>query len=99
MANSAQPEPQPDPLVASQLHAMSGLASDPLRAAVLAAHEDASRTTENDVATRAGYVRWATTLRYLGDAFADKGFRRVRPGGFEVLRSPDQSFDIAVAQG
>jgi hypothetical protein len=31
--------------------------------------------------------------------YVPKGFRRERPGGFEVLRSPDESFDITVAAG
>ena len=55
--------------------------------------------TPNDVITRAGYLRWATPLRYLGDVYVRKGFRRERPGGFEVLRSPNGEFEIAVAAG
>lgn len=92
------PEPQPDPNVASQLHVM-GLASNPIREAIRAGHDEAARCTNNDVATRAGYLRWATPLRYLGDVYGSKGFRRERPGGFEVLRSPDGTFAIAVAAG
>lgn len=99
MAISPQPqEPQPDAAVVSQLLAM-GLTSDPLRAAIRAGHDEAARCTDNDVATRAGYLRWATPLRYLGDVYRPKSFRRERPGGFEVLRSPDATFDIAVAPG
>lgn len=99
MAISPQPpEPQPDPIVASQLHEM-GLSSDPLREAIRAGHDEAARCTNNDVATRAGFLRWATPLRYLGDRYGPKGFRRERPGGFEVLRSPDGAFDIAIAPG
>lgn len=99
MANFPQsPEPQPDPIIASQLQLM-GLASDPIREAIRAGHDEAARCTNNDVATRAGYLRWATPLRYLGDVYGPKGFRRERPGGFEVLRSPDGAFDIAVAAG
>jgi hypothetical protein len=99
MAISPQPpEPQADPVVVSQLHAM-GLASDHLRAAIRAGHDEAARCTNNDVATRAGYLRWATPLRYLGDVYGPKGFRRERPGGFEVLRGPNGTFDIAIAPG
>jgi len=92
------PEPQPDPTVAIALQAM-GVRSDDLRAAARAGHDEAVRVTANDVATRAGYLRWATPLRYLGDVYVPRGFRRERPGGFEVLRSQDGSFDITVAAG
>ena len=97
-SSQAAPEPQPDPSVAVALRAM-GLDSGQLRAAVLAGHDLAARFTPNDVATRAGFNRWAETMRYLGDAYVPKGFSRERPGGFEVLRSPDGSYDIAVAPG
>src|SRR4051812_21859374 len=93
-----EPEPQPEPAVALALEGM-GLDSDGLRAAIRAGHDEAVRVTANDVATRAGYLRWATPLRYLGDKYVLRGFRRERPRGFEVLRSPDGSFDIAVAPG
>jgi len=76
-----------------------GLASNDLRSSVLAGYEESARVTENDVATRAGYIEWATPLRHLGDLYVPRGFNRARPGGFEVLRSPDASFDIAVAKG
>ncbi|MBA3430643.1 MAG: hypothetical protein H0U16_04070 [Actinobacteria bacterium] len=100
MATAPQPpEPQPDPTTALKLQAMGGLVSDDLRAATRAGHDAAGRTTTNDVATLAGFLRWATPLRYLGDKYASKGFTRERPGGFEVLRSPDGTFDIAVAPG
>lgn len=92
------PEPQPDPTVVIALRAM-GLTSDDLRAAALAGHDAAARVTTNDVTTLGGYLRWATPLRYLGDVYVPRGFRRMRPGGFEVLRSPDEAFDIAVAAG
>jgi hypothetical protein len=92
------PEPQPEPTVVIALRAM-GLRSDDLRAAVLAGHNEAARVTANDVATLGGYLRWATPLRFLGDRYVSEGFRRVRPGGFEVLRSPDEAFDIGVAAG
>ena len=99
MATHSQPqEPQPEPAVRIALHAM-GLASDDLRAAARAGHDEAARVTANDVATRAGYLRWATPLRYLGDEYVPKGFRRERPGGFEVLRSPSGEFDIGIAAG
>jgi hypothetical protein len=91
-------EPQPDPRVAIALREM-GLASDPLRAATRAGHDVAARVTANDVVTRDGYERWAEAMRYLGDVYVPKGFKRVRPGGFEVLRSPDGTFDIAVVAG
>jgi len=91
-------EPQPDPAVAIALKAM-GLDSSTLRAAVRGGHDVAARVTKNDVRTKAGYERWAVPLRYLGDKFAPKGFRRKRPGGYEVLRSPDDLFDIAVVAG
>jgi len=99
MAIYPQPqEPQPEPGVRIALRAM-GLTSDDLRAAARAGHDEAARVTANDVATRAGYLRWATPLRYLGDEYVSKGFRRERPGGFEVLRSPNAEFDIGVAAG
>lgn len=91
-------EPQPDPAVVLALQAM-GLDSDHLRAAILAGYVDKARVTSHDVVTRGGFLMWATPLRYLGDAYVRKGFRRERPGGFEVLRSPDETFDISVAPG
>lgn len=91
-------DPQPEPHVTAVLRSM-GLASDELRASIRAGHDLASRFTSNDVATRAGFNRWAEPLRYLGDTYVPKGFKRERPGGFEVLRSPDDSFDIAIAPG
>lgn len=91
-------EPQPEPAVALALQRM-GLASDDLRGAARAGEDDASRVTENDVVTRAGFLRWSTPLRYLGDIYVPKGWKRERPGNFEVLTSPDRSFRIAVAPG
>jgi len=91
-------EPQPDPAVAIALKAMS-LDSPTLRDAIRGGHDVAARVTKNDVRTKAGYERWAVPLRYLGDKYAPKGFRRERPGGYEVLRSPDDLFDIAVVAG
>ncbi len=90
--------PQPDAATESKL-AELGLVSDPIREAVIDGHNAALRTTENDTRGLAGTLRWALPLRYLGDAFAPSGFRRLHAGGFEVLRSPDGSFDIAVAPG
>jgi hypothetical protein len=92
-------EPQPDPQVVTQLHEM-GLASDDLREAARTGHDKGVRRTGNDVATGAGFDRWAEPLRYLGDIYVgQKGFKRLRPGGFEVLRSPDDTYEIAVVQG
>jgi hypothetical protein len=91
-------EPEPEPTVAIALAQMR-LTSAGLRGAVLAGHQEAASITANDVRTRNGYVRWATPLRVLGDTFAPDGFERVRPGGFEVLRSSDGAFDITVAAG
>jgi hypothetical protein len=76
-----------------------GLRSSPLRDAVLAGHLERISFTPNDVATRPGYTMWATPLRYLRDAFAANGFTGARPGGFEVLRSPDGSYHVTVAEG
>jgi hypothetical protein len=67
--------------------------------AVAAAHDEAERCTANDVATRPGYLRWATPFRYLGDEYVPKGWKRERPGGYELLVSPDGKRAIAVAQG
>jgi hypothetical protein len=67
--------------------------------AVAAGHDDAERCTANDVATRGGYMRWATPLRYLGDEWVPKGWKRDRPGGYELLVSPDGKCGIGVAQG
>lgn len=98
MTSSNDEQPQPDASVRATLDAM-GLESNELRAAVLAGYEESSRITPNDVATRAGYIEWATPLRYLGDTYVPRGFKRARPGGFEVLRSPDDAFDVAVTRG
>jgi hypothetical protein len=101
MATAPQPpagEPQPDATVLLALNAM-GLDSPTLRAAIRAGHDVAIRVTSHDVRTKAGYERWAVPLRHLGDKYVPKGFRRERPGGFEVLRSPDDLFDIAVVAG
>jgi hypothetical protein len=98
MAQPQPRQPQPEPYVVSELHA-KGLDVDSLQEAVLAGHNLAMRTTENDVATRAGYDRWAEPLRHLGDVYVPRGFKRIRPGGFEMLASPDDSFYIAVAAG
>jgi hypothetical protein len=67
--------------------------------AVAAAHDEAERCTANDVATRGGYLRWATPFRYLGDEYVSKGWKRDRPGGYELLVSPDGKCGIGVAQG
>jgi hypothetical protein len=67
--------------------------------AVAAAHDEAQRCTDNDVSTRAGYLRWATPYRYLGDEYVPKGWRRDSPGGYELLVSPDGKRAVAVAQG
>src|SRR5690242_16123576 len=67
--------------------------------AIAAAHDEAERCTDNDVATRQGYLRWATPFRYLGDEYVPKGWKRERPGGYELLVSPDGKLGIGVAQG
>jgi len=92
------PDPQPEPEVASRLHGM-GLRSDDLRNAILAGNDEALGCTANDVVTRAGYIRWSTPLRYLGDMYVPKGFTRERPRNFEMLVSPDRRFALAVAPG
>lgn len=97
-ADPLQPQPQPHPEVASQLHVL-GVASDMLREAGLAGQEVADRCTENDVQTRSGYDRWATMLRYLGDVYVPQGWTRDRPGGFERLLSPNGLSAIVVAPG
>lgn len=88
--------PQPD--VVSALHTM-GLGCDSLRHAALAGHDEAIAATANDVVTRAGYVRWATPLRYLGDIYVPRGWSRERPQGFELLVNPDKTFGFAIAPG
>jgi hypothetical protein len=67
--------------------------------AVTAGHDDAERCTANDVVTRPGYVRWATPLRYLGDLYVPKAWKRERPSCYELLISPDGKRAITVAQG
>jgi hypothetical protein len=98
MSTTPQPEPEPDPSVRIALNGME-LTSAGLRAAILGGHQEASRTTGNDVKGLDGYLRWAVPLRILGDLFAPNGFERRSLGGFEVLRSPDGAFDIAVSRG
>lgn len=92
----SESKPQPD--VVSALHRM-GLTCDSLREAALAGHDEAIAVTANDVVTRAGYVRWATPLRYLGDIYVPRGWSRERPQGFELLVNPDKTFAIAIAPG
>ena len=91
-------EPQPDPDVLSRLHVM-GLTSDDLRDAARAGHEEAVSCTSNDVVGRPNWVRWATPYRILGDKYVPAGWRRERPGGFELLVSPDRTFAVGVAPG
>lgn len=67
--------------------------------AVSAGHDEAERCTPNDVATRSGYVRWATPFRYLGDEYVPRGWTRGHPSCYELLISPDGKRAIAVAQG
>lgn len=90
--------PQPQAAVASHLFGL-GLSSDVLRDAALAGHVDAISCTSNDVATRQGYVRWGTPLRYLGDHYAAAGWTRERPKGFELLVNPDRTVALGVAPG
>lgn len=95
----AQPaHPQPDPEVVARLYSM-GLTSDDLRDAVRDANAEALECTSNDVVSRAGYTRWASPLRRLGDVYASKGFTRERPKNFELLVSPDRAFGLTVAPG
>lgn len=91
-------QPQPDPEVVARLDSV-GLASDDLRDAVRDANAEALEYTPNDVVSRAGYTRWASPLRQLGDAYAPKGFKRKRPKNFELLVSPDGTFGLTVAPG
>lgn len=98
MAFQPQPEPQPTPPVAGLLESM-GLTSDDLRHAVLAGNDEASGCTGNDVISRAGFLRWSTPLRFLGDVYVSQGFTRERPKNFEVLVSPNRTFAISVAPG
>ncbi|MGN6373916.1 MAG: hypothetical protein ACTHM1_13160 [Solirubrobacteraceae bacterium] len=95
---SPQPQPQPDPETVAILGSM-GLASDDLREAVLNANDEALECTGNDVVSRAGYTRWASPLRQLGDIYAPKGFTRERPNKFELLVSPDRTFALTPAPG
>lgn len=97
-SDSPLDQPQPDPKVAAQLYRM-GLVSDDLRAAVSDANAEALECTDNDVASRPGYVRWSSPLRRLGDDYAPKGFTRERPKNFELLVSPDRTFALALAPG
>jgi hypothetical protein len=65
--------------------------------AVAAGHDDAERCTNNDVSTRGGYLRWATPLRYMGDVFVPKGWKRQH--GYELLISPDGKRGVGIAPG
>lgn len=98
MVQPQSDQPQPDPAVSAHLHGMR-LASDDLRDAVRDANAEALECTPNDVVSRAGYTRWASPLRQLGDAYASKGFTRERPNNFELLVSPDRTFGVTVAPG
>jgi hypothetical protein len=98
MAQPQPAQPQPDPEVVEGLHSM-GLDSDDLREAVRDANAEALECTSNDVVSRAGYTRWASPLRQLGDLYASKGFTRERPKNFELLVSPDHSFGLTMAPG
>ncbi len=88
----------PTPQVVSDLHPL-GVTCDSLREAALAGQDEAGLVTANDVVTRAGYVRWATPLRYLGDIYVPQGWSREHPKGFELLISPDRTIGIGVAPG
>jgi hypothetical protein len=98
MAQPLPVQPQPEPEVAARLQTM-GLASDDLREAVQNANTEALEYTSNDVVSRAGYTRWASPLRQLGDTYASTGFKRKRPKNFELLVSPDGTFGVTVAPG
>jgi hypothetical protein len=91
-------QPQPEPEVAAKLREM-GLVSDDLRDAVKDANAEALECTANDVGNRAGYVRWSSPMRRLGDQYAPKGFKRERPNNFELLVSPDRAFGLTTAPG
>src|SRR6266851_2683404 len=65
--------------------------------AVAAGHDEAERCTDNDVSTRGGYLRWATPLRYMGDEYVARGWKRKH--GYELLVSPDGKRGIGVAPG
>lgn len=94
-----QPAPsQSDPDVAAHL-VMMGLLPDDLRDAVLDANDEALGCTPNDVVSRAGYVRWSSPLRRLGDIYVPKGFTREHPRNFEMLVNPDRTFALTVAPG
>lgn len=90
---------QPQPEVVSRLHTHGLPDCDTLREAALSGHDEAAATTSNDVATRGGFVRWANPLRYLGDTEAKSGWTRERPGGYEMLVSPDRKKAIGIAPG
>jgi hypothetical protein len=78
---------------------MMGLALDDLRDAVLDANAEALECTANDVVSRAGFLRWSSPLRRLGDIYVPKGFTRERPRNFEILVSPDRAYALTVAPG
>ncbi len=99
MASQPQPaQPQPDPQVAADLQTM-GLSSDDLRVVVRDANAEALECTANDVASRAGFIRWSSPLRRLGDEYAPKGFTRERPKNLELLVAPDRTFALTLAPG
>lgn len=95
--NRSYESPKAEVVSLLAVHEMPDAAS--LVEAVAAGHDDAERCTANDVATRGGWVRWATPLRYLGDEWVPRGWKRARPGGYELLISPDGKRGIGVAQG
>lgn len=92
------PQPQPDPDVAARLAKM-GISSAVLRDAARDANDEAMGCTANDVASRAGYIRWSSPLRRLGDVYASAGFTRERPHNFELLVSPDRAYALTTAPG
>lgn len=67
--------------------------------AIAAGNDAAERSTDNDVATLAGYLRWAVPLRYLGDEYVRKQWKRKHSSCYERLVSPDGKEEIIVAQG
>lgn len=98
---ASQPQfahPQPEPEVAAKLQEM-GLVSDDLREAIKDANAEALECTTNDVVSRAGYLRWSSPLRRLGDEYSARGFKRERPNNFELLVSPDRTYALTTAPG
>lgn len=76
-----------------------GLNYASIRKAVILGDLAAMGCTPNDPPTLPGFIRWARTLRGLGEEFSPYGFTREDPYNFSILLSPDRAIAVAVSTG